>query len=146
MADAQYFDAMLSGNFNAVIFDHCGSLYDPWQTLEHFHSKYAPAAGARGTNVRAISRYRNPELDAILEKMEARKPSPSDPDYMALVKAATAIVLRDVPEVTITEELHTLVMNNTYWTGWPSAADPYIAPYSAWDGFELVVAHLKPRQ
>jgi peptide/nickel transport system substrate-binding protein len=146
LADAQYFDALVSGTYNAQIFTHCGSLYDPWQTLEHFHSKYAPAAGAKAPNLRAITRYRNPELDALLDKMEARKPSPTDPDYMALVSAATAIVLRDVPQVSLTEEMHVLTMNTTYWTGWPTAADPYAAPFPAWDGFALVIHRLKARQ
>ena len=146
LADAQYFDALQGGTYNTAIFQHCGSLYDPWQTLEHFHSKYAAAHGARATNLRAITRYRNPELDALLNQMEARQPSAADPAYMALVKQATAIVLRDVPQVSLNEELHTLVMNNTYWTGWPSAADPYVAPYPAWDGYSLVIYHLKARQ
>jgi peptide/nickel transport system substrate-binding protein len=146
LADAQYFDALQSGSYNTAIFQHCGSLYDPWQTLEHFHSKYAPPLGGRATNLRAITRYKNPELDALLQQMEARQPSPTDPAYMALVTAATAIVLRDVPQVSLNEELHTLVMNTTYWTGWPSASDPYVAPYPAWDGYSLVIDHLKPRQ
>lgn len=146
MADAQYFDALSGGTYNAAVFVHCGSLYDPWQTLEHFHSKYAPAAGTRAPNLRAITRYRNPELDALLDRMESRRPSPTDADYMALVREATAIVMRDMPQVSITEEMHTLTMNTTYWTGWPSAADPYVAPFPAWDGFALVIHRLKPRQ
>ena len=146
MADAQYFDALAGGTYNAAVFVHCGSLYDPWQTLEHFHSKYAPAAGTRAPNLRAITRYRNPELDALLDRMEARRPSPTDADYMALVREATGIVMRDMPQVSVTEEMHTLTMNTTYWTGWPSAADPYVAPFPAWDGFALVIHRLKPRQ
>jgi peptide/nickel transport system substrate-binding protein len=65
---------------------------------------------------------------------------------MALVKAATAIVMRDMPQVSLTEEMHVLTMNTTYWTGWPSAADPYVAPFPAWDGYALVIHHLRPRQ
>lgn len=146
LADAQYFDALAGGTYNAAVFVHCGSLYDPWQTLEHFHSKYAPAPGARAPNLRAITRYRNPELDALLERMEARKPLPTDDEYMGLVRQATAIVMRDMPQVSVTEEMHTLTMNTTYWTGWPTAADPYVAPFPAWDGFALVIHRLKPRQ
>lgn len=146
MADAQYFDSLAGGTYNTAVFVHCGSLYDPWQTLEHFHSKYAPASGTRAPNLRAITRYRNPELDALLERMEARRPSADDADYMALVRQATAIVLRDVPQVSLTEEMHVLTMNTTYWTGWPTAADPYVAPFPAWDGFALVIHRLRPRQ
>ncbi len=146
MPDAQYFDAMASGNYNTVVFQHCGSVYDPWQTLEHFHSKYAPPPGQRAPNLRAITRYANPTLDAILDKMSARAPSPNDADYMQFVRDATRIVLTDEPQVSLTEEIQAVAYNTTYWTGWPTAADPYIAPFQAWDGFALVLQHLKPRQ
>ncbi len=38
-----------------------------------------------------------------------------------------------------------LTFNTTYWTGFPSAKDPYVAPYLPWEGFNLVVHRLKPR-
>ncbi|UFN48835.1 ABC transporter substrate-binding protein [Roseomonas sp. OT10] len=145
MQDAPYFDAINGGGFTAVLFDHCGSLYDPWQTLEHFHSKYAAAPGARIPNLRAMTRYANPELDALLDRMEARAPLPQDAEYQALVRDATRIVLRDMPQVVLTEEMYPVTFNTTYWTGWPSAADPYVAPFAAWDGFALVVHRLRPR-
>ena len=34
--------------------------------------------------------------------------------------------LRDVPQVSLTEEMHPITFNTTYWTGWPSAQDPYV--------------------
>ncbi|MCX7323433.1 MAG: ABC transporter substrate-binding protein [Hyphomicrobiales bacterium] len=145
LADAQYFDAMASGSYAAVVGVHCGSLYDPWQTLEHFHSKYAPNAGARAPNLRAITRYRNPELDALLERMEAMRPSPTNAAYVDLVRQATAIVMRDMPQISLTEEVHTMAMNSTHWTGWPTAADPYVAPFVPWDGYALIVHRLRPR-
>src|SRR5690606_20337255 len=46
-------DAMAAGNFQMTMGPHCGSLYDPWQTLEHFHSKYAAKPGEAGKNLRA---------------------------------------------------------------------------------------------
>jgi peptide/nickel transport system substrate-binding protein len=146
LQDAPYFDALASGNFSAAVFVHCGSLYDPWQTLEHFHSRYAPPAGTRAGSLRAITRYANPELDALLDRMEARAPSATDADYMALVRDATRIVLRDVPQVTLTEEVHPITFNSQHWVGWPSAADPYVAPFIPGEGFALVVHRLRPRQ
>ncbi|WP_293859539.1 ABC transporter substrate-binding protein [uncultured Alsobacter sp.] len=143
--DAAYFDALGTGNFEVAVNPHCGSIYDPWQTLEHFHGKYAAAPGAKGTNPRAPTRYNNPELNALLDKMEARQPSPKDAEYVGLVKAATTIILRDLPQITVAEEMHALTFNTTYWTGFPNAKDPYVAPYLPWEGFNLVVSRLKPR-
>lgn len=144
--DTAYFDALTSGNYGMAIATHCGSLYDPWQTLEHFHSKYSGAPGARLANVRAITRYANPEMDAVLDRMEALQPSATDPAYMALVRQAMTILFRDMPQVTLAEEFHPITWNTAFWTGWPNARDPYVAPFPAWEGFALVIHRLKPRQ
>jgi peptide/nickel transport system substrate-binding protein len=137
-------DAFVAGNFQMDVGPHCGALYDPWQTLEHFHSKYAAPAGESVKNLRAPTRYANPELDAVLDRMEAMQPSPDNVEYMALVTQASEIFLRDLPEISLAEELHTLVFNATYWTGWPNAEDPYVAPYLPWEGFALVIHNLTP--
>ncbi len=144
--DAAYFEAIGAGNYDAAVGFHCGSLYDPWQTLEHYHGKYIASPGQKVANIRAFSRYNNPTLNELLDKMEARQPSAQDPEYMKLVRDATRIVLADMPQITLVEELHTLVFNSTYWTGWPSAQDPYIAPYLPWEGFNFVIQRLKARQ
>lgn len=145
LQSAAHNDAMASGNFDLSLHVHCGSVYDPWQTLEHFHGKYAAAPGQRVTNPRSYTRYKNPELDAILDKMEAMSPSPKDETYMKLARDATAIFLRDLPEITLGEELHVLTFNSTHWTGFPSAENPYVAPYLPWEGFNLIVHRLKPK-
>jgi peptide/nickel transport system substrate-binding protein len=138
--------AVTAGNFEMEVNTHCGSLYDPWQTLEHFHSKYARPEGENTPNNRAPTRYANPELDALLEQMEAMQPSPEDEAYVALVQQATDIFLRDLPEIPLAEEFHTQPFNNTYWTGYPSAEDPYVAPFVAWEGFARILHRLEPTQ
>ncbi|MBL8698148.1 MAG: ABC transporter substrate-binding protein [Alphaproteobacteria bacterium] len=143
--DSAFFDGLATGNFEASTFVHCGSVYDPWQTLEHFHSKYAAKPGEKGSNPRAPTRYANAELDALLDRMEARRPSAADASYMELVRAATTIVLRDLPQITLAEEMHAVTVNTTHWTGFPTAADPYVAPYIPWEGYNLAIHRLKPR-
>jgi peptide/nickel transport system substrate-binding protein len=139
-------EAMAAGNFDMTVGPHCGSLYDPWQTLEHFHSKYAAPEGEAVSNLRAPTRYANPELDAVLDQMEQMQPSPDDPEYVELVKQATEIFARDLPEIPLAEEFHTLAFNSTYWTGYPSVENAYVAPYLPWEGFALVIHNLEPTQ
>lgn len=138
--------AVLSGNFEMEINTHCGSQYDPWQTLEHYHSKYVAEEGQNSANNRSPYRYANPELDALLDQMETMQPSPDNPDYVALVQAATDIFLEDMPEIPLAEENHTQPFSNTYWRGWPSAADPYVSSFIAWEGFARVIHTLEPAQ
>lgn len=137
-------DAFRAGNFQMDVGPHCGALYDPWQTLEHFHSKYAAPEGQAISNPRALTRYANPELDSLLDKMEAMQPSPDDPAYMDLVRQAAEIFIAELPEISLAEELHTLVFNTTYWQGYPNADDPYVAPYLPWEGFARVIHKLEP--
>ena len=58
--------------------------------------------------------------------------------------AALDIALRDLPQIDLLEEFHVVTFNNTYWTGWPSAADPYVAPYTPWEAFNVVIHNLQP--
>lgn len=137
-------EANLAGNFELDVGPHCGALYDPWQTLQHYHSKYSASEGQSVGSPRTVTRYANPELDALLDKMEAMQPSPDNPEYMDLVRQAAEIFVNELPEISLAEELHTMVFNNTYWKGFPDAENPYVAPYLPWDGFALVIHNLEP--
>jgi len=81
-----------------------------------------------------------------MDKMEQMLPSPDDPIYMDLVRQGTDILLRDMPEVILVHEYQMVPMNSTYWTGWPSAKNPYIAPVAPWDSFNQIIWRLKPTQ
>jgi peptide/nickel transport system substrate-binding protein len=142
---AAFTDAIVTGNFETALWVHCGSVDEPWQTLEHFHGKYAAPAGQKVTNLRAPTRYANRELDTLLDQMEAMTPSPTDARYMDLVRRATEIYLKDLPSIVLAEEFHVVTFNTTYWTGFPTADDPYVAPYIPWEGFNLIIHRLKPR-
>lgn len=139
-------EALAAGNFELSVYPHCGSLYDPWQTLEHFHSKYAPAEGQAAPNLRAVTRYANPEMDMLIDQMQAAQPSPADADYVALAERATALFVRDLPEIPLFEEIQTQPFNTTYWTGFPSSSDAYIAQPLPWEGFARVIHRLQPTQ
>ena len=62
------------------------------------------------------------------------------------MKQATAIVARDLPEIALFEEIQTQPFNTTYWKGFPSSADPYVAQPLPWEGFALVIHRLQPTQ
>ncbi len=136
---------MNTGNFDTMVFVHCGSLSEPLETLKDYHSKWSRPLGETVPNRVSGSRYSNPDYDKIIDQMDAM---PANPDpkskYMELASSALEIALRDLPQVDMLEELHVVTFNNTYWTGWPSAADPYVAPYTPWEAFNLVIHNLKP--
>jgi peptide/nickel transport system substrate-binding protein len=144
LQSAAFVAALTAGDFETALWVHCGSLDDPWQTLEHYHGKYAAAPGQKVTHVRTLTRYANPQLDALLDRMEAMEPLPGNPRYLALARDAMEIYLRDLPDITLAEEFHVITLNSTYWTGWPSADNPYVAPYVPWEGYALIIHRLRP--
>ena len=136
---------MNTGNFDTMVFVHCGSLSEPLETLKDYHSKWSRPLGDTVPNRVAGSRYSNPDYDKIIDKMDSMPASP-DPksEYMTLASSALEIALRDLPQIDMLEELHVVTFNNTYWTGWPSAENPYVAPYTPWEAFNVVIHNLKP--
>lgn len=145
--DDTWLPDITSGNFDTMVFVHCGSLSEPLETLQHYHSKFSRPLGEAVPNLIAASRYVNPEYDEIIDRMDAIVAS-SDPDsdYMKDAAAALEIALRDIPQIDLLEEFHVVTFNNTYWTGWPSAENPYVAPYTPWEAFNLVIHNLEPAQ
>ena len=110
-----------------------------------YHSKFnAPEQGKAGPYIWANSQYSNKDYDAIIDKMDAVLPSPTDKNYTDLVRQAVDIYLRDVIEITMSEETWLRCCNNAYWTGYPNVKDPYVAPYDLWAGYLLVELKVQP--
>jgi peptide/nickel transport system substrate-binding protein len=140
-----FFEAVRTGNADMWIIVHCGSSREPWGTLQHYHSKFAsPEQGQTNNYIWANSQYQNPEYDAIIDQLDGIPPSPDDPQYTDLVHQAVEIYLRDVIEITLSEERHVRVYNYHYWKGWPNADDPYVAPYALWASIMLALLKIEP--
>ena len=88
--DEKYDTNVLPGNADTWFLVHCGSLSEPYDTLKDLNSKFSRPIGTALPNIIAGTRYSNPEMDAVLNKMDA---IPADPDpnseYMKLAVQAT---------------------------------------------------------
>jgi peptide/nickel transport system substrate-binding protein len=125
---------------------HCGSISEPYETLKDLHSKWGRPVGEKCPFAGSLcSRYKNPEFDALIDAMEAAPAgTPETPKYVEQANKALDIYLRDMPEIMLTEELHVVIFNETYWKGWPSADDPYVAPYPPWEAWRLIIHKIQP--
>ena len=125
------------------VFGHNGgSIFDPNDTLRMYTTKNkAPI----GTMSFFVSRWSNPEFDAIFEKMEQLPIG--DPGLIPLYREAMEIWYREAVEVPLEQAYHLQALNETYWTNWPSEQNPY-APacincfISGWGA--LLAHHIKP--
>jgi len=140
-----FFQAVQQAKADMWIIVHCGSSREPWGTLQHYHSKFnSPEQGKSDNYIWANSQYKNPDYDKLIDQMDAVPPSPTDAKYTDLVRQCVEIYLRDVIEITMSEERHVRTYNYHYWKGWPSAADPYVAPYALWASIMTALLKIEP--
>jgi peptide/nickel transport system substrate-binding protein len=109
------------------------------ENLELFHShNYVPLGENAPWYERNSFRYKNPELDAIIDQMYQLSPEETE-QLSALYAEAMAIWFEDLPVVPVVQAPALVPFNSTYWTGWPTAEDPWNMPVSWWATFNLVV-------
>ncbi len=140
-----FFAAVRTGQADIWIIVHCGSSREPWGTLQHYHSKFnSPAQGQTNNYIWANSQYNNPDYDVLIDQLDGIPPSPTDKAYTDLVHQAIDIYLRDVIEITMSEERHVRTYNYHYWTGWPNSDNAYVAPYALWASIMLALLKVEP--
>ncbi len=134
---------MADGKAGLYMFGHGASLFDPFEALNLFHGKYSNAIGTSAGNNR-FSRYKNPEFDAILDKIAPL--SSDDPEFQAGAAEALGIYWRDQIDVPIIQWLHRIAYNQHYWKNWPTAANPAMGTNGAFwaQTGGLVITSLQP--
>ena len=140
-----FFEAVQQGRADIWIIVHCGSSREPWGTLQHYHSKWSSPEQGKPTNyIWANSQYNNPEYDALIDQLDKISPSPTDKKYTDLVHQCIDTYLRDVVEITLSEERWVRTYNYHFWKGWPNASEPYVAPYALWASIMLAILKVEP--
>jgi peptide/nickel transport system substrate-binding protein len=130
-------DAILRGDYDLKINAFCpGYIYE---NLELFHSKYyVPLGEPAPWYERNSFRYQNPEFDAIVDQMAVTEPT-DEAAMTELYAQAMEIWLDDLPVIPLVQAPALVPFNNRFWTGWPSAEDPWNMPVSWWATFNLVI-------
>jgi peptide/nickel transport system substrate-binding protein len=130
-------DAVLRGDYDLKINSFCpGYIYE---NLELFHSKFYVELGEPAPWYERNSfRYQNPEFDSIIDQMAVTVPT-DEATMTDLYAQAMAIWFDDLPVVPLVQAPALVPFNNRFWTGWPSAEDPWNMPVSWWATFNLVV-------
>ena len=112
----------------------CGSVIDPWATLHRYANTGDPDGDP--TN------WANAKYSAIVNKIGQL--APTDPSIPKLFRQALTIYLQELPVIPLAQRPTPVVMNQTYWKGWPTAKDAYTSPAAHQQYFHEVVLHLKP--
>ncbi|MDW5593883.1 ABC transporter substrate-binding protein [Conexibacter stalactiti] len=121
------------GRFDAQSWFECGSVTDPWATLNRY--THAPGNDNAG-------RWRNAEYDRLVAQMGEL--TPGDPRIGELYAQAMEIWLRELPVIPLNQRPTPIVMNQTYWENWPTADNGYTQPAPFGMNFHQVITRLQP--
>ncbi|MBX0331553.1 ABC transporter substrate-binding protein, partial [Oscillochloris sp. ZM17-4] len=136
---------MADGKPGMYMFGHGASLVDPYAALDLYSSRFAQPVGTTAGN-NSFARYSNPEYQALLDTMAPL--SSDDPAFIDAATQALGIYWRDTIDIPIIQWLHRIPYNQTYWTNWPTAANPSLGENGAFWAHTgmLVITQLKPAQ
>ena len=111
--------------------------------LDSWHSEFVKPAGEVQTP-RNWSRWSNPELDKIIEQIRAT--AFDDPKGIELGQEYVKLAVQEMPIIPLMAYNVFTMMDDTYWTGYPTAADPYTNPVPNWANSRYMMVRLKPTQ
>lgn len=113
---------VFTGEMDAFLNGHGGSVLEPFDTLNLYHSRYSLPTGQQATQP---YRWSNPQFDAIVDKMA--QISPDDfAQLSTLFKQAMAIWIPALPDIGLVQWFHRIPTNHAYWNNWPDAQHPWI--------------------
>jgi peptide/nickel transport system substrate-binding protein len=141
LESAIYYDDTSKGKAQAFMSDVCASVTDPWNTFDRFHSRNYTPIGTEGPVNPAI-RYKNPELDKLIDQMAVLPPE--DPAFDPAADQALAIWVHDLPVVPLVQARLLTPFNNTYWTNWPTSDNNYYQPGHWWVTGGQILMEIKP--
>ncbi|MEM3745387.1 MAG: ABC transporter substrate-binding protein [Candidatus Bathyarchaeia archaeon] len=138
-----FWDALNTGAWDiAPAYWICESVDEPYATLDAFHSKYVTPLGELPLGGVGFNRWINKTYDEIIDQIAQM--SPVDPRYLGLVERALEIWYQELPAIPLNAQPALIAFNSYYWTGWPSADNPYMQPYYQCASFRFILFQLKP--
>jgi peptide/nickel transport system substrate-binding protein len=125
----------------------CGSINEPWASMDRYTAQYVVPIGERAPGFNNTGRWNTENTAAYSAIVEQIAPlSLGDPAIPGLVAEAYAYLMEDMPFIPLVQSTKLLPFNTTYWTGWPTSDDPYIKP-GFWSGSaHLIIHNLVPTQ
>jgi ABC-type transport system substrate-binding protein len=139
------YNNMADGKPGLYMFGHGASTVDPYAVLDLYSSRNAKPIGTTAGN-NSFARYSNPEMDKLLDTMAPL--SADDPAFQEAAAKAMGIYWKDTIDCPIIQWLHRIPYNQTYWTNWPTAANPAMGENGAFwaETGMLVITGLKKAQ
>jgi peptide/nickel transport system substrate-binding protein len=133
-----------AGDFDAFIgwsVETWGGHQDLSYFMDSWHSQFIAPPG-QPQPLRNWQRWSNPELDKLIE--ETRTVSFDAPRGIEIGKEYVKLATREMPIIPLMAYNVFTSMDTTYWTGFPTADNPYTNPVPNWGNSRYMFVRLKP--
>lgn len=127
------------GNYQAAISFSCGSVAEPWSTLDAYNASWVVPVGKNATN--NDGRWKNTAYSKLVDQIGVT--ALGDPKLDTLFVQAMTIWLSELPAIPLNQAVELIPFDTTYWTGWPTAANYYAAPATWSQSNHVILQHLK---
>jgi peptide/nickel transport system substrate-binding protein len=136
------------GNFEARMgWQTCGSVNEPWASLDTFNTSWLKPVGERTSGNQNAWRWSGDVADQYSALVDQIGVLPlGDPQIDELFVEAMDLWMQELPVIPITQAKKIIPFSNTYWTGWPTADNPYIHPPTWWQSTHPIIHNLEPAQ
>ncbi|NOZ73713.1 MAG: ABC transporter substrate-binding protein [Chloroflexi bacterium] len=140
-----FIDNLTNAGFDTYYFFVCGPI-DLWAKMDAFSTRHLPPEGEPSSGFYANTQRWSGEAAQAYSDIVAQmaKMPPDDPRLKDLYVKAMDIWLAEKPALPIAQAVKLVPFNEAYWTGWPTADNPYIAPATWWQVTHVILQHLEP--
>jgi peptide/nickel transport system substrate-binding protein len=140
-----FIDNLTNAGFDTYYFFVCGPI-DLWAKMDTFSTRHIPAEGEPSSGFYANTQRWDDDAAQAYSDIVAQMQNlpPGDPQLEPLFLDAMKIWLAEKPALPIAQAIKLVPFNEAYWTGWPTADDPYIAPATWWQVNHVILQHLEP--
>ena len=125
----------------------CGSVNEPWTSMSRYTTASVVPVGERSPGFNNTGRWDDASAQAYTEIVDQMRNLPlDDPALPGLVAAAYEHLDAGTPFIPLVQAAKLLPFNTTYWTGWPSAENPYNHPSFWWNHTHQIIHNLERAQ
>jgi len=140
-----FIDNLTKAGFDTYYFFICGPV-DLWAKMDSFSTRNIPAEGQPSSGFYANTERWNSENAKAYSDIVAQMQNlpPDSPELTTLFVSAMEYWLKDMPALPIVQSAKLTPYDETYWTNWPTSANPYTSPLTHWPSTIIILTKLQP--
>ncbi len=130
------------GNFDgAWTWDTCGSINEPWRSMNYLTTNNFAAIGTRASFNN--QRWNTDGAKAYTDIVNQIGTLPlGDPKIVDLVVQAYKYIYDETPVIPLVQAEKLVPFDTTYWTNWPTADNAYNHPATWWESTHQIILNL----